>query len=51
MELIITTLFGLESLVKDDLTAIGYDVSNIEVQDGMVILHVPERVLRQLSLD
>lgn len=43
MELIITTLFGLESLVKDDLTAIGYDVSNIEVQDGMVILHVPEK--------
>lgn len=42
MELIITALFGLESLVRDDLEAIGYDRRDIEVQDGLVILRTPQ---------
>lgn len=42
MELIITALFGLESLVRDDLEVIGYDRRDIEVQDGLVILRVPQ---------
>lgn len=42
MELIITALFGLESLVREDLEAIGYDRRDIEVQDGLVILRTPQ---------
>lgn len=42
MELVITALFGLESLVRDDLESIGYDRADITVQDGMVLLSVPE---------
>lgn len=42
MELIITALFGLESLVREDLEAIGYDRKDIEVQDGLVILRVAQ---------
>ncbi len=42
MELIITALFGLESLIREDLEMIGYNAESIAVQDGMVILSVPE---------
>ncbi|MDD3958637.1 MAG: class I SAM-dependent RNA methyltransferase [Clostridiaceae bacterium] len=42
MELIITALFGLESLVREDLEAIGYAPTDIAVHDGAVILTVPD---------
>lgn len=42
MNIIITALFGLESLVREDLEFIGYDRSNIVVNDGMVILNVKD---------
>ena len=38
MKIVLTCLFGLESCVRDDLTAIGYERSNINVSDGMVVL-------------
>ena len=38
MKIVLTCLFGLESLVRDDLTSIGYDRSNISVSDGSVTL-------------
>lgn len=38
MKIVLTCLFGLESCVRDDLTAIGYERSNISVSDGMVVL-------------
>lgn len=47
MELIITALFGLESLVREDLETIGYNKQDIEVQDGLVILHVEKDQLPQ----
>lgn len=42
MKIITTTLFGLESLVREDLTNIGYDKENIVVTDGVVTLEVPD---------
>ncbi len=42
MKIIITTLFGLESLVREDLTNIGYDKENITVTDGVVTLSVSD---------
>lgn len=42
MKIIITTLFGLESLVREDLTNIGYDKENITVTDGVVTLTVSD---------
>lgn len=47
MEIIITALFGLESLVRQDLEHIGYDKSDIQVQDGQVILSVPKNKVAQ----
>lgn len=47
MEIIITALFGLESLVRQDLEHIGYDKSDIQVQDGQVILSVPKSKVAQ----
>ena len=41
MELVITSLFGLESLIREDLESIGYLPESITVQDGMVLLSVP----------
>ena len=38
MNIVITALFGLESLVKEDLLAIGYKKENITVTDGVVTL-------------
>ena len=40
MNIIITTLFGLESPTRDDLTAIGYNKEQINVSDGVVTLTV-----------
>ena len=40
MKIIITTLFGLETLVREDLEACGYERENIEVTDGVVSLEV-----------
>ena len=42
MKITVTTLFGLESLVREDLTAIGYDREQITVSDGVVTLDVPD---------
>ncbi|MCR5529333.1 MAG: class I SAM-dependent RNA methyltransferase [Saccharofermentans sp.] len=42
MKIIITTLFGLESLVREDLTNISYDKENITVTDGVVTLSVSD---------
>ncbi|HAW16191.1 MAG TPA: RNA methyltransferase [Clostridiales bacterium] len=38
MKIIATTLFGLESLVREDLTRAGYSYENIKVSDGVVTL-------------
>ena len=42
MKIVCTTLFGLEKPTKDDLLAIGYDSSLINVTDGVVTLNAPE---------
>ncbi|SEW06858.1 putative N6-adenine-specific DNA methylase [Ruminococcaceae bacterium KH2T8] len=42
MKITVTTLFGLESLVREDLTAIGYDREQITVSDGVVTLDVSD---------
>ena len=42
MKIVLTCLFGLESLVRDDLTSIGYDRSNISVSDGSVTLNADD---------
>ena len=42
MKIVLTCLFGLESCVRDDLTAIGYERSNINVSDGMVVLNADD---------
>lgn len=42
MNIVITTLFGLESLVREDLTGIGYTKEQINVSDGVVTLNVPD---------
>lgn len=42
MKLIITTLFGLETPVREDLEACGYLRENIEVTDGVVTLEVKD---------
>lgn len=47
MELVITALFGLESLIREDLEAIGYAPDQITVQDGMVLLSVPDKEVAQ----
>jgi putative N6-adenine-specific DNA methylase len=41
MKIIITALFGLESLVCEDLQAIGYGKEMMTVSDGVVSLDVP----------
>lgn len=38
MNIYIPTLFGLESSVKEDLTSVNYDASDITVSDGLVTL-------------
>jgi len=40
MKIIITALFGLESLVSEDLISIGYEKANITVSDGLISLEV-----------
>ena len=45
MKIIITALFGLESLVAEDLIRIGYEKEKIAVSDGSVALHVTEKEL------
>lgn len=47
MELVITALFGLESLIREDLETIGYKQENITVQDGMVLLSIPDNETAQ----
>ncbi|NLW89255.1 MAG: class I SAM-dependent RNA methyltransferase [Clostridiaceae bacterium] len=42
MELFISSLFGLESLIREDLEAVGYPSDRITVRDGSVLLSVPE---------
>lgn len=42
MKIVLTCLFGLESCVRDDLTSIGYERSNINVSDGMVVLNADD---------
>ena len=42
MNIIITTLFGLESPTKDDLLAIGYEKEQITVTDGVVTLNASD---------
>lgn len=41
MKIIITALFGLESLVSEDLMSIGYKKEHITVSDGLIALDVP----------
>lgn len=43
MNIIITALFGLESLVREDLLAVGYSKENITVTDGVVTLSVSDK--------
>ena len=43
MNIIITALFGLESLVKEDLLQAGYKKENIKVTDGVVTLEVADK--------
>lgn len=38
MNIVITTLFGLEALVAEELRELGYDASQIKVSDGQVVL-------------
>ena len=45
MKIIITALFGLESLVKEDLLAMGYKKENITVTDGVVTLESTDKNL------
>jgi len=45
MKIIITALFGLESLVSEDLVQIGYSKDRITVSDGMISLDVPSEKL------
>lgn len=40
MKIIITALFGLESLVSEDLVSIGYPKDKITVSDGLISLEV-----------
>ena len=42
MKIVLTCLFGLESCVRDDLLAIGYERSNIAVSDGSVSLEADD---------
>ena len=42
MKIVITSLFGLESLVKEDLIAIGYTKEQITVKDAAITLEVPD---------
>ena len=42
MQLIIPVIFGLESLVKQELTDMGYQANQIDAINGQVILDVPE---------
>ena len=42
MEIIITTLFGLETLTRIDLESLGYTKDQIRVSDGQVTLTVPD---------
>lgn len=45
MNIIITCLFGLESLVREDLLSIGYERESINVSDGVVTLRVNDNDL------
>ncbi len=45
MKIIITALFGLESLVSEDLMSIGYQKENITVSDGLISLEVNDSQL------
>ena len=45
MKIIITALFGLESLVSEDLVSIGYEKANITVSDGLISLEVSDSQL------
>lgn len=38
MKIIMTTLFGIEALVAEELTGLGYSRDNITVNDGLVML-------------
>ncbi len=42
MDIIITTLFGLETLTRIDLESCGYTKDQIRVSDGQVLLTVPD---------
>ena len=54
MQIIVTCLFGLESLVGEDILALGYEREQIRVIDGQVNLDVPleqvPRAVAQLNL-
>ena len=43
MKIIITTLFGLETPTREDLEAIGYERSRINVSDGVVTLECDDK--------
>lgn len=42
MKIVLTCLFGLETCVRDDLTAIGYERGIINVSDGVVVLNADD---------
>jgi len=42
MKVVVTCLFGLESLVGEDIAALGYKKEDISVADGIVSLTVPD---------
>jgi len=47
MKIIITALFGLESLVSEELIQIGYGKDKVAVSDGMISLDVDPRQLAE----
>ena len=47
MKIIITALFGLESLVSEDLVSIGYGKEHITVSDGLISLEVDDSILAE----
>ena len=44
MKIVITTLFGIEAIAADELTAMGYNRDQIKITDGQLVLDLPDLV-------
>lgn len=42
MKIVMTTLFGIESIAADELTAMGYVRDQIQITDGQLVLDIPD---------